>query len=65
MNLKIQIAQFNFLVGDIEGNAQRIIDAAQAVIGKADAIVFPELAITGYPPEDLLLRSHFIHRAEE
>ncbi|MCU7880258.1 MAG: NAD+ synthase [Candidatus Thiodiazotropha sp. (ex Lucinoma aequizonata)] len=65
MNLKIQIAQFNFLVGDIEGNAQRIIDTAQAVIGKADAIVFPELAITGYPPEDLLLRSHFIHRVEE
>ncbi|MCU7937377.1 MAG: NAD+ synthase [Candidatus Thiodiazotropha sp. (ex Dulcina madagascariensis)] len=64
LNLKIQIAQLNFLVGDIEGNAQRIIDSAQAVIGSADAIVFPELAITGYPPEDLLLRNHFIQRVE-
>ncbi|MCU7905335.1 MAG: NAD+ synthase [Candidatus Thiodiazotropha sp. (ex Epidulcina cf. delphinae)] len=64
MNLKIQIAQLNFLVGDIEGNAQRIIDSAQAVAGSADAVVFPELAITGYPPEDLLLRNHFIQRVE-
>ncbi|MEJ2592341.1 MAG: NAD+ synthase [Candidatus Thiodiazotropha sp.] len=64
MSLKIQIAQLNFLVGDIEGNAAKIIEAAQAVRGKADLIVFPELALTGYPPEDLLLRSHFIRRVE-
>ncbi|MES9975494.1 MAG: nitrilase-related carbon-nitrogen hydrolase, partial [Candidatus Thiodiazotropha sp.] len=64
MKLKIVLAQLNFLVGDIEGNAQRIIDEAMAHVGKADAIVFPELALTGYPPEDLLLRDHFIQRVE-
>jgi NAD+ synthase (glutamine-hydrolysing) len=64
LELKIVLAQLNFLVGDIEGNAQRIIDEAKIHIGKADAIIFPELAITGYPPEDLLLRNHFIQRVE-
>ena len=63
-NLNIQIAQLNFLVGDIEGNAQRIIEAADAAVGKADLIVFPELALTGYPPEDLLLRDEFMRRVE-
>ncbi|MCU7812638.1 MAG: hypothetical protein KZQ77_15630, partial [Candidatus Thiodiazotropha sp. (ex Notomyrtea botanica)] len=64
LSLKFQIAQLNFLVGDIEGNAQKIIDTAESAIGKADIIVFPELALTGYPPEDLLLRDHFIRRVE-
>ncbi|PVV10688.1 MAG: NAD+ synthase [gamma proteobacterium symbiont of Ctena orbiculata] len=64
MKLKIVLAQLNFLVGDIEGNAQRIIDEAKSQAGKADVVVFPELAITGYPPEDLLLRDHFIQRVE-
>ncbi|MES9969517.1 MAG: NAD+ synthase [Candidatus Thiodiazotropha sp.] len=64
LKLRIVLAQLNFLVGDIEGNAQRIIDEARSQVGKADAIVFPELAITGYPPEDLLLRDHFIQRVE-
>jgi NAD+ synthase (glutamine-hydrolysing) len=64
LKLKIVLAQLNFLVGDIEGNARRIIDEAKAYTGKADVIVFPELAITGYPPEDLLLRDHFIQRVK-
>ncbi|MCG7984343.1 MAG: NAD+ synthase [Candidatus Thiodiazotropha lotti] len=64
MKLKIQIAQLNFLVGDIEGNARKIIDLALNDQQAVDAIVFPELAITGYPPEDLLLRPHFIQRVE-
>ncbi|MCG7926508.1 MAG: NAD+ synthase [Candidatus Thiodiazotropha taylori] len=64
MKLKIQIAQLNFLVGDIEGNARKIIDLALNDQHAVDAIVFPELAITGYPPEDLLLRPHFIQRVE-
>jgi NAD+ synthase (glutamine-hydrolysing) len=63
LNLKVQIAQLNFMVGDIEGNAQKVIDLACSGEKSADAIVFPELAITGYPPEDLLLRSDFIERA--
>ena len=63
MILTIQIAQLNFLVGDIEGNARRIIEAAQ--LSQSHAIVFPELALTGYPPEDLLLRDDFIRRVEQ
>ena len=54
----------NFLVGDIEGNAQRLIDVARAAPSHIQAIVFPELALTGYPPEDLLLRDDFIERVE-
>jgi NAD+ synthase (glutamine-hydrolysing) len=44
------------MVGDIAGNAQRVIDCARGLRGRADLIVFPELTLTGYPPEDLLLR---------
>jgi len=62
VSLTIQIAQLNFLVGDIEDNARRIIEAAQ--LSHAHVIVFPELALTGYPPEDLLLRNDFIQRVE-
>ena len=52
----VALAQFNLMVGDIAGNAQRVIDCAQGLIGRADLVVFPELTLTGYPPEDLLLR---------
>ena len=44
------------MVGDIYGNARRVIDCARRLRGKADIVVFPELTLTGYPPEDLLLR---------
>lgn len=56
--LRIAIAQINLLVGDIEGNAARILEWTRRARDEkqADIIVFPELAITGYPPEDLLLR---------
>src|SRR5512139_2635172 len=56
--LHIALAQLNLLVGDITGNAQRIITAAHRARDefKADAILLPELPLTGYPPEDLLLR---------
>lgn len=56
--LCIVIAQLNFLVGDVAGNANKIIDAACRARDEhqADAILFPELTLTGYPPEDLLLR---------
>ena len=53
--LNIVIAQINLRVGDIEGNAARVIDIAQKH-ASADLILFPELTLTGYPPEDLLLR---------
>lgn len=53
----VVMAQINTVVGDIDGNAQAIINAIeQARQQAADLVVFPELALTGYPPEDLLLR---------
>lgn len=60
-NLRIAIAQLNYLVGDIVGNTEKIIQHAIKARDElhADLVVFTELAITGYPPEDLLLRSEF------
>ena len=57
-HLTIVMAQLNFLVGDIEGNTDLVIENAERAIyeNSADLIVFPELTLTGYPPEDLLLR---------
>jgi len=55
--IRIAIAQINCTVGDLEGNAERIFNAAREAAGRgADIVVTPELALTGYPPEDLLLR---------
>lgn len=56
--LRIAMAQLNMLVGDIEGNAKKVIAAAERARDElqADVVVFPELTLTGYPPEDLLLR---------
>ena len=60
-NLRIAIAQINGTVGDLNGNLHKIDDYIQKAQGfKADIIAFPELAITGYPPEDLLLKPRFI-----
>jgi len=62
--LRVALAQLNTTVGDFEGNRQRILDAARrAAALEADVVVFPELAITGYPPEDLLIRGAFIEDA--
>jgi NAD+ synthase (glutamine-hydrolysing) len=58
--MKIALAQFNALVGDLEGNAARILDCAQRAREQgASILVTPELALCGYPPEDLLLRTGF------
>lgn len=66
--LTLAIAQLNFLVGDIYGNAERIIEETNKIAKHhpVDCVVFPELALTGYPPEDLLFRPGFekrCHRA--
>tara|TARA_R110002049_G_scaffold182041_2_gene349718 strand:+ start:142159 stop:143799 length:1641 start_codon:yes stop_codon:yes gene_type:complete len=63
-NLKIVINQLNFLVGDIEGNGDLIISSIKHAKDqlKADCIVFTELALIGYPPEDLLFRSNVLKR---
>ena len=68
--MKIAVAQLNFLVGDIDENAERIIQETKKIATdfQADLVVFPELALTGYPPEDLLFRPGFYkrcHRAME
>jgi NAD+ synthase (glutamine-hydrolysing) len=60
-SMRIALAQINPTVGDLEGNVSKIIDYLQrAKRVDADLIAFPELAVTGYPPEDLLLKSQFI-----
>ncbi|MFQ5574651.1 MAG: nitrilase-related carbon-nitrogen hydrolase, partial [Terriglobia bacterium] len=54
--IRIAIAQFNAAVGDIDGNAARVSELmTEADAACADLCLFPELALTGYPPEDLLL----------
>ena len=59
--LRIAMAQMNPVVGDISGNAERIAEwLGRAVAAEADVVTFPELALTGYPPEDLLLKPQFI-----
>ena len=57
-NIRVTAAQINTVVGDIHGNAEKIIKNAILARDKqkADVVVFPEMALTGYPPEDLLLR---------
>ena len=66
MTLKISIAQMNVVVGDMAGNAQKIIDAAtQAYQMGSRLLLTPELAICGYPAEDLLLRPSFIQACDD
>mgnify|MGYP002129793258 FL=1 len=65
--LRLAVAQFNATVGDLTGNVERIIQcAAEARSRGAHVLLTPELALSGYPPEDLLLRPDFYracHRA--
>jgi NAD+ synthase (glutamine-hydrolysing) len=64
--VRLALAQINPVVGDLEGNRKLILERlAEARSNNADLVVFPELAVTGYPPEDLLLRPGFIRAAEE
>ena len=63
--MRIALAQINSVVGDLDGNAERILhnlDAAKSQ--NVDIVLFPELIVTGYPPEDLLLRPGFVRAAE-
>ena len=64
--MRLALAQINPVVGDLEGNRELILERlSEARSNSADLVVFPELAVTGYPPEDLLLRPGFIRAAEE
>ena len=59
--MKIALAQINTTVGDLAGNAAKILDSARRAQAEgADVVLFPELTITGYPPRDLLLKKDFI-----
>ena len=60
-SLRIGIAQINLTVGDIEGNKRKILKYIdRAAKERCNIVVFPELSITGYPPQDLLLKTQFI-----
>jgi NAD+ synthase (glutamine-hydrolysing) len=64
--MRLALAQINTTVGDLNGNRERILARlAEAKEAGADIVLFPELAVTGYPPEDLLLRPSFVEAAEE
>ena len=63
--MRLALAQIDTTVGDLDGNRERILFRLnEAKEAGADVVLFPELAITGYPPEDLLLRPSFIRAAE-
>src|SRR5437868_740365 len=63
--LRVAAAQINTVVGDLAGNVERILTAIKAAEDAgADLVALPELAITGYPPEDLLLRPAFVAEAQ-
>ena len=67
MTLRIAMAQFDFPVGDVAGNAQRIGEMITYARDQfdADIVLFPELALSGYPPEDLLYRPSFLRDCEQ
>ena len=59
--MRLALVQFNPMVGDVSGNARRIVALASDAAGRgADLVVFPELALVGYPPRDLLLQEGFL-----
>jgi NAD+ synthase (glutamine-hydrolysing) len=64
--MRLALAQINTTVGDLDGNGRRILQRLdEAKQQRADIVLFPELAVTGYPPEDLLLRPSFVRAARE
>jgi NAD+ synthase (glutamine-hydrolysing) len=65
-SLKIALAQLNLLVGDVRGNAARVIESARHARERgADLVLYPELTLSGYPPEDLLFHRGFRRQIEQ
>ena len=64
--LTLALAQLDLIVGDIDGNRQRILEYSARARDelRADLVIFPELSVCGYPPEDLLFHSGFRHGVE-
>jgi NAD+ synthase (glutamine-hydrolysing) len=64
--MRIGLAQINTIVGDLAGNRRKIIEAYQSLVARgAKLVLFPELAICGYPPRDLLLKKRFVSDMQE
>lgn len=64
--MKIGIAQINTIVGDLSGNSARILSAYRSLVeAGAELVLFPELAVCGYPPRDLLFKSRFVSDTED
>src|SRR5579875_3499981 len=64
--MRIALAQINNTVGDLSANAAKILDyARQGASRGAQVVAFPELALTGYPPRDLVEKHSFLDRTEE
>src|SRR3954454_11111928 len=64
--LRLALAQINPTVGDLEGNAAKISSYVERARDEgAELVVFPEMVLTGYPPEDLLLKEHFLRATAE
>lgn len=64
--MRILVAQLNLIIGDLEGNTQKIIETLDRARSKeVDVVLFPELTICGYPPEDLMLHRSFIEAMDE
>src|SRR5215212_11950736 len=64
--MRLALAQINSVVGDLAGNRDRVVARiGEAREAGADLVLFPELVVTGYPPEDLLLRPGFLRAAAE
>jgi len=63
--MRLALAQMNSIVGDLDGNAERVLRRVESAKAQnVDLVLFPELVVTGYPPEDLLLRPGFVRAAE-
>lgn len=63
--IKIKLAQINFTLGDLDGNFTKILQSFDATKNEVDLVVFSELALIGYPPEDLLGKRYFIENCQE
>src|SRR3546814_16042183 len=63
--VRVGLAQINTVVGDMRGNASKVLDAARWAAGnRVDVLLTPELGLTGYPAEDLFLRPAFVERQQ-
>src|ERR1700755_970531 len=64
--LTVALAQIDTTVGDLDANAEKIRAGIDRARGEGvQLVIFPELSLTGYPPEDLLIKTHFLRRAAE